>query len=128
MTKALEDVTVNVDEGESVDKPDDPKLDGFVFNGWFLDPEGTEAYDFDTPVTENITLYANWGVAGTDGGDENVDKPATDDEKKPVDDATEEKDDLVQTGVEYVAPAAAGIGSMLAGIGAFMSRRFGRRE
>lgn len=128
MTKALEDVTVNVDEGESVAKPDDPKLDGFVFNGWFLDPEGTEAYDFDTPVTENITLYANWGVAGTDGGDENVDKPATDDEKKPVDDATEEKDDLIQTGVEYVAPAAAGIGSMLAGIGAFMSRRFGRRE
>ena len=126
MSKALKDVTVNVDEGETVAKPDAPKLDGFVFNGWFLDPEGTEAYDFDTPVTENITLYANWGVAGTDGGNENIEKPATDDEKKPNADATDEKDDLVQTGVEYVVPAAAGIGSMLAGIGAFVSRRFGR--
>lgn len=51
--------------GETAVEPEDPTKEGFVFKGWFLDEELTEAYDFETPVTENITLYAKWNALHT---------------------------------------------------------------
>lgn len=30
------------------------------FLGWFTEPEGGEAWNFDMPVTESMTLYAHW--------------------------------------------------------------------
>ncbi|MBQ8945470.1 MAG: InlB B-repeat-containing protein [Lachnospiraceae bacterium] len=41
-------------------KPEDPKAEGFIFDGWFTDSDCTNAYDFSTPVTKAITLYAKW--------------------------------------------------------------------
>ena len=46
-----------VHAGETAARPDDPTREGFAFEGWFLDGA---AFDFSTPVTENITLYAHW--------------------------------------------------------------------
>ncbi|MBP1546149.1 MAG: InlB B-repeat-containing protein, partial [Oscillospiraceae bacterium] len=40
------------------DAPDDS--DDFVFGGWFTDSACTVPYDFSTPVTSDITLYAKW--------------------------------------------------------------------
>jgi len=51
------------------EKPADPTMEGFMFMGW-LDSEGN-VYDFNTPVTEDLTLTAHWGVSvtfNTDGG------------------------------------------------------------
>lgn len=39
-------------------KPTEPKRNGYTFIGWY-DANGKE-YDFDTLVTESITLYAKW--------------------------------------------------------------------
>ena len=50
-------VTVNVQEGETVQEPSAPSRDGYEFTGWLLD--GTP-YDFTTPVTGDITLTAGW--------------------------------------------------------------------
>ena len=33
---------------------------GALFAGWYTDPGCTTAYDFNTPVTSNLTLYAKW--------------------------------------------------------------------
>ena len=33
---------------------------GALFAGWYTDPGCTTAYDFSTPVTSNLTLYAKW--------------------------------------------------------------------
>ena len=72
---------VNVYEGETVAKPNDPVKEGFEFAGWYKDSEHTEEFDFDTPITGNITLYAKWDplikvtfVANGDGflGDEKL--------------------------------------------------------
>lgn len=46
-------------DGETVAEPADPAKDGSVFAGWFL-ADAAEAYDFSTPVTEDITLTAHW--------------------------------------------------------------------
>jgi uncharacterized repeat protein (TIGR02543 family)/LPXTG-motif cell wall-anchored protein len=48
--------------GESATRPTDPTRTGYSFVDWYADPEltdGTE-YDFDTPVGQDITLYAKW--------------------------------------------------------------------
>ena len=39
----------------------EPAWEGHAFKGWYTD-DGTfaNAYDFDTPVTQDITLYAKW--------------------------------------------------------------------
>ncbi len=43
-----------------INKPADPTKEGFVFAGWYLDSDFTMEYDFDTKVTNDITLYAKW--------------------------------------------------------------------
>ena len=49
---------VSVTSGSTVSKPADPTdLMGRIFDGWYLNDA---EYDFDTPVTEDITLYAKW--------------------------------------------------------------------
>jgi uncharacterized repeat protein (TIGR02543 family) len=37
-----------------------PTATGYTFGGWYKDNACTKAYDFATPVEENITLYAKW--------------------------------------------------------------------
>ncbi|MDR3318272.1 MAG: leucine-rich repeat protein, partial [Clostridiales bacterium] len=54
--------TVKIVSGETVDEPFAPVRAGFGFDGW-LDEGGAE-YDFETPVTEEITLTAKWLPAG----------------------------------------------------------------
>lgn len=59
-------------------KPADPTRDGYTFGGWYTDEACTQAYDFSTPVTADLTLYAKWtknavnpggnGGSGTNGG------------------------------------------------------------
>ena len=39
----------------------EPKVTGFTFKGWALDPEGTKPYNIPgTMPADNITLYAQW--------------------------------------------------------------------
>ncbi len=51
-----------------VTKPAGPTKYGYVFGGWFTDEDCTvEPFDFDTEITENVTLYAKWMHGGTCG-------------------------------------------------------------
>ena len=66
----------HVKSGEKAVLPVAPTLKGYTFAFWYLgdDEQNATAYDFNTPVTENITLYANWKkniytVTYTDGVD-----------------------------------------------------------
>ena len=54
----------HVKSGEKAVLPADPTLKGHTFAFWYLgdDEENATAYDFDTPVTENITLTAKWNI------------------------------------------------------------------
>lgn len=52
---------VRVASGSTVEKPEDPKADGFVFIGWYRESSCERLWFFDTDtVTENLTLYAGW--------------------------------------------------------------------
>ncbi len=47
-----------VRNGNTAYEPKDPTRSGYWFVGWYT--KYGKAYDFDTPVTGNITLYARW--------------------------------------------------------------------
>jgi len=51
-----------VKEGELVDEPEDPILEGNEFLGWFEDSALINLFDFDTPIYEDLTLYAGWSL------------------------------------------------------------------
>ncbi|MDO4194094.1 MAG: InlB B-repeat-containing protein [Erysipelotrichaceae bacterium] len=45
-----------------VSEPSHITEEGYTFGGWYSDPALTSEYDFDTPVTAELTLYARWMV------------------------------------------------------------------
>ncbi|MBP5255258.1 MAG: InlB B-repeat-containing protein [Lachnospiraceae bacterium] len=61
-TDAFQNRTVAVSSGSLLEKPQDPEVKGRKFTGWFTAAEGGEAFDFETPVSEDMTLYAGWDV------------------------------------------------------------------
>ena len=58
---------VTVDEGDTVDKPDNPSRSRYKFLGWYTKASGGEKFDFDTKITEDITLYAHWQKKSSGG-------------------------------------------------------------
>lgn len=52
-----------VQAGTNATKPDDPIKDDYIFKGWYSNSELTSTYNFLTPVTSDITIYAKWEVA-----------------------------------------------------------------
>jgi uncharacterized repeat protein (TIGR02543 family) len=54
--------------GDLVTRQEDPVVVDHTFVAWYLDEEFTELYDFDTPVTSDITLYAKWATNPSSGG------------------------------------------------------------
>lgn len=50
----------NVVIGQTATQPANPTRDLYQFTGWYTDEALTALYDFSTPVTGNITLYAGW--------------------------------------------------------------------
>ena len=51
---------VTVRHGNAVAKPKDPVNGGYIFDGWYTDKTFRHRYDFSTPLTEDITIYAKW--------------------------------------------------------------------
>lgn len=62
---------IQVKDGETISKPEDPKKDGYRFIGWFV---GDKEYDFSQPVTGNLTIEARF---------EKISNPTNPDEEKP---------------------------------------------
>ena len=83
-----------VTHGGPAASPANPTRSGYIFTGWNL---GTAAYNFDSPVTRDITLIAQWrrnggtdGGAGNTGGGGNTTPPTTTipDTQTPLDPST----------------------------------------
>lgn len=53
------ETTVNVKYNEKVTKPTDPTKVGYEFMGWY---DGDNLFDFNTPITKDITLTAKFSV------------------------------------------------------------------
>lgn len=54
-----------IEKGKLATKPFDPTkeqttTERFTFSGWYSDKTLTDLFDFSTPITKDITLYAKW--------------------------------------------------------------------
>ena len=53
-----------------------PNRTGYIFKGWYTESSIKNLFDFNTPITSNITLYAGWNIKqyivkfDTNGGSE----------------------------------------------------------
>jgi uncharacterized repeat protein (TIGR02543 family) len=52
-------------DGNLANIPTEPTQTGFTFAGWYSDAGLTTSYNFSTPVTSAITLYAKWTAVTT---------------------------------------------------------------
>ena len=54
--------TITVNAGERAQRPSEPTLNGFKFVGWYDGASYTTSnkWDWETPVTSDIILYAGW--------------------------------------------------------------------
>ena len=131
---------IKLEAGSKLDrsKVKDPICEGWTFEGWFADADRTVPFDFDAPVTADITVYAKWskveepgggqGGSGSNSGTGSDQYPGNQDvkpDKKPNHGGKPDGGQLVQTGdASAFAAIAAAAGSVLSGIGAvFVSRR-----
>ncbi len=62
--------TEKVENGNTIFKPEtDPTKDGYIFADWYTKDESgkwaDKPFDFSTPITDNMILYARWGVEAT---------------------------------------------------------------
>ena len=56
---------IYVESGETIKAPKTPTRSGYKFNGWYLDDV---KFDFNTEITESITLTAKWTAVGSGAG------------------------------------------------------------
>ena len=73
------------------DKPADPKVDGYTFNGWYTTEEYTDEFNFEEEITDDVTIYAK-----LDKNEEVTDNPSEDETE---DDAL--LDDVPKTGEKF---------------------------
>ena len=51
--------------GLKIKAPSTPTKDKYLFKGWYEDSTFSKKFDFNTPITGNITLYAKWEAANS---------------------------------------------------------------
>ena len=129
-------------DGGRIEKPEDPTLDGFSFDGWFT--ENGKEYSFDALVTDGLVLYAHWSKSGepshTDGGGDGDGEDGKQDGSGEQDDSGKKdspasdskhgsKNVLPATGDASAAVALASAGAGLAVIAiALKKRRCGAQQ
>lgn len=48
--------------GSRITEPEAPVRDGYLFHGWYTDPDCTKPWSFTSAVKEDMVLYAEWWV------------------------------------------------------------------
>ena len=124
-----ENEVVEVPNGQTVPRPDDPVCAGWRFLGWYSDADRTVAYDFSAAVTKDIVLYAKWEKLPDEPADEGSAEPSGDAAAPEAPgegaEAPAEGDALPMTGdiLPIVAGIVAAAGVVAAGVGIALSRR-----
>lgn len=55
-------LTLHIEHGSILPRPDDPVYGGMVFENWYSDSQFTSLYDFSSVVSKNTSIYAKWVI------------------------------------------------------------------
>lgn len=120
------DAQLEVEDGKLLAEPTAPEREGYTFAGWFTvkNTDGTleGEYDFNKPVTGDMTIWAGWVPVKPE------EEPSTDGEKPEAGEPEDKKDAaLPKTGdasmLPMAAAAIAGASSLAAGYAATKRRK-----
>lgn len=130
--ESTQDVKVQVYDGDTVARPDDPVCAGYHFGGWFTDASFATEWNFDDPVTSDMTLIAQWTKDDAADPVDPSDPVQPADPTKPGSNAGKQErpsGHLAQTGDPSLIAGIVGMtGSLLAGAGAARSLRARRKK
>lgn len=82
--------TQAVEVGGPAQEPEPPTREGYVFGGWFIDATCTQSFDFSTPISQDITLWAKWSTSVSPDDPDSQDKHQ---EAIPEEEASNASDD-----------------------------------
>ena len=51
---------IEVEENHTINRPSNPTKEDYTFGGWYLDDTLQHEFDFNSRITNSITLYAKW--------------------------------------------------------------------
>ena len=91
----------NVNHGSKVSKPDNPTKANYSFIGWFIDEELKTAYNFDSIVNDDLTLYAKWEFSNIFIYFNENDGSNVDDQVVNVGEKVIEPDDPIREGYDF---------------------------
>ncbi len=77
--------TIEVANGEAVERPEDPTKEDYTFTNWYEDEPLTIVFDFSTEITSDWTLYAGWTVSGSSTSEGGSDSETTESESESED-------------------------------------------
>lgn len=133
---STENQVITVDDGGTIDPAGVkiPVCEGWNFLGWFTDTALTQEFDFTSPITDDMTVYAKWEKVTTSGSDDGTTEDPTDvtkpgdqaaaDTATATDKADAEEETLPKTGdASVVVSSIAALGAALAGAGVVTRRR-----
>lgn len=131
---STENQVITVNAGDTIDPAGvkTPVCEGWNFLGWFTDTALTQEFDFTSPITDDMTVYAKWEKITTSGNDDGTTEDPTDVTKPgdqaaadtATDKADAEEETLPKTGdASVVVSGIAALGTALAGAGVVTRRR-----
>ena len=86
----MDSVTKYVYAGNKVILPNEPKVEGYTFLGWY---HGDEVFDANAPINEDMTLFAEYKEIDNNGKNGNDDKGGSNDNNKPDNPKPDDKPD-----------------------------------
>ena len=95
-----------VEKGKAT-KPTNPTKDGYAFENWYSDEKLTTAFDFNTVINRDITLYAKWNENKKDEQSDNNEpvisptEPTTSESKNTSEQSVEEKKETWNNASEW---------------------------
>ena len=48
--------------GHAVEEPDEPTREGYKFTGWYTTADGDNKWNFASPISNPVTIYAHWEI------------------------------------------------------------------
>ncbi len=69
--------TITVRSGETVNRPENPERNKYLFSGWCTSAVGGKAFDFNTAITKDTALYARWLSESSSSGGKDTDVELT---------------------------------------------------
>ncbi len=117
--------------GGKLTAPAAPTAAGYRFDGWYTDADCTKAFDFDTPLSGDLTLFAKWTPAEPSETEPDTTDPVQTEPDTPVTtspDSTDKEKKSSSTGliIGLVAAAVVVVGGAVAAVVILKKRRGGQ--